>query len=215
MRRIRAFALIELPAVRRGFTLIELLVVIAIISLLVSILLPSMQRAKELTLKVICGSQMRGIAMALHGYAHDHNDAFPPHGTGNAADWSHLAAPLRNTGGIDAPGMFYCPAGCPWNVRYPRDVGKYIGFYARWSIFTHQYTLNDPGGVVLVIEPPGWWEAWSHPPHRGTDQGDSGFNHAFFDGSAQYRDDIGTTAGNYWRLFDRDVPLEWYGGIPR
>ena len=40
-----------------GFTLIELLVVIAIISLLVSILIPSLKRAKELTRRVICSSR--------------------------------------------------------------------------------------------------------------------------------------------------------------
>jgi len=56
---------------RRGFTLIELLVVIAIISLLVSILLPSLNKAKELARKVVCSANLRAIYYAWNMYRHD------------------------------------------------------------------------------------------------------------------------------------------------
>ena len=56
---------------RLGFTLIELLVVIAIVSLLVSILLPSLRQAKEQARAVVCQTNMRGIHSALHMYAED------------------------------------------------------------------------------------------------------------------------------------------------
>ena len=53
----------------KAFTLIELLVVIAIISLLVSILLPSLNRAKVLAKRTICLSNMKQYSAALPMYA--------------------------------------------------------------------------------------------------------------------------------------------------
>ena len=61
----------------RGFTLIELLVVVAIISLLVSILLPSLQRAREMTRTVVCTTNLRGVGLALHLYCEDGDDYLP------------------------------------------------------------------------------------------------------------------------------------------
>ena len=61
----------------RAFTLIELLVVVAIIALLVSILVPSLQRARESAKDVVCKSNMHSIATALALYATEHNGQLP------------------------------------------------------------------------------------------------------------------------------------------
>jgi prepilin-type N-terminal cleavage/methylation domain-containing protein/prepilin-type processing-associated H-X9-DG protein len=62
----------------RGFTLIELLVVVSIIALLISILLPSLRRAREQTKDVVCKANLHSIGQAFTMYGEKFNGVWPP-----------------------------------------------------------------------------------------------------------------------------------------
>ncbi|HEX8203267.1 MAG TPA: DUF1559 domain-containing protein, partial [Isosphaeraceae bacterium] len=65
------------PRRRRGFTLIELLVVVAILGVVVALVIPAAQAAREAARRARCANNLKQFGLALHNY-HDAHAAFPP-----------------------------------------------------------------------------------------------------------------------------------------
>ena len=81
----------------RGFTLVELLVVIAIIGILVALLLPAVQAARESARRIQCTNNVKNICLAMHTH-HDSQQSFPP--------GLPVGSDPKNTGSKDSAGNF-------------------------------------------------------------------------------------------------------------
>ena len=134
-----------------GFTLVELLVVIGIIAILVALLLPSLQRAREQANAAVCASNLRQIGMAFLMYTRENKEKFPFHadwGPPNAPDWIHWqpgagrdpndllasSAIAKFVGNVH--GVFLCPADDP-NIRTRFDTQRMGPVKYKFS-----YTMN-------------------------------------------------------------------------
>ncbi len=157
-----------------AFTLIELLVVIAIISLLVSILVPSLQRAKDMAKVVDCLSRVKNLSLAMAMYQHDYDGVYPSmYGDGQihtnpdgSQVYIHMwVFALLNSGLIETPTEKYnslvCPFdasalavllinarsyACNFNLSYPQTSCAITPIKPE--------TISNPGDTIFISE---WW----------------------------------------------------------
>jgi prepilin-type N-terminal cleavage/methylation domain-containing protein/prepilin-type processing-associated H-X9-DG protein len=190
---------------RRAFTLIELLVVIAIISLLVSILLPSLQRAWDLAKKVVCATNLRSIDFVFRLYAED-NDGWAPFSYVRPSDnrpdsnWtvffeSYLDLPGGRVYATDPAGtIFACPSFGRFGINIDLTAPRYfeINYWVRgWA---HRVDdVPDPSLILRLGDSVDWHVGYilCAPPSSGGlwylfDKHLGGANFLFFDGQVNW-----------------------------
>ena len=139
---------------KKGFTLIELLVVISIIALLVSILMPALNKAKEQAKRTLCMSNERQTALAFIMYSDASDDWLPLHspytfsnGTTNPTpglwvwDISYWTTDVVMKYGGD-PDIFYCPS------NKDKDPDK--DYLWRYTEYTGLIDINTPEPVGII-----------------------------------------------------------------
>lgn len=118
---------------RRGFTLVELLVVIAIIGILVALLLPAIQAAREAARRTECTNKVKQLILACHNY-HDNYRTFPP---------GSLTKPYT------AYGTGWCSGGPSTDARAPWTVLilPFVEHQAEWEQFDFNTMFTSSSNV--------------------------------------------------------------------
>jgi prepilin-type N-terminal cleavage/methylation domain-containing protein/prepilin-type processing-associated H-X9-DG protein len=138
-------------APRRAFTLVELLVVIAIIGILVALLLPAVQSARESARRVQCVNRLKQITLAAHNYADVHK-AFPPGTMGS------LVLPVTvntSTGNMTGPiyhMLPYIEQQALWNSLQTELVFNGVTFSAGGGYPSFMGGQHDPRYAEVLSE---------------------------------------------------------------
>jgi prepilin-type N-terminal cleavage/methylation domain-containing protein len=143
---------------RRGFTIIELLTGITIISILIALLLPAVQQAREAALRIACSNNLKNLALAAHNY-HDRHNTFPPGAVGplTAAFPQYLGLKQHGLGTYLLPDLEQQPLASRyrWDVSWNESPNQAV-VNTQLPIWTCPSARGDriQDGALPTVTPP-------------------------------------------------------------
>lgn len=137
---------------RVGFTLVELLVVIAIIGILVALLMPAVQMARNSANRVTCSNHFKQVGLALHNY-HLETNSFPAGGQGCTYGYYGNSWWVFVLPGLEESSLYdrYDKTGAETRRQY--SSSGYIVYPHDWAANGHNYSVLN-GKVLPVLKCP-------------------------------------------------------------
>ena len=189
--------MMRIGKIKTGFTLIELLVVISIIALLLSILMPGLQKAKAVAMRTVCASNLRQMALSARVYADDNDGKFPRRTRLSPMDmfayWGVTYETLSTEQAIASDQRFF------WDgyvdgftlvergKNSPQDHAPKVMFCPAAAGTSWEYGKTwptDPSngyyfinysyynlGEIASVSGTSWWESRTKMPEKTTDRG--------------------------------------------
>lgn len=186
---------------KKGFTLIELLVVIAIIALLLSILMPSLRKVKQIARDVVCRSNLKQWSLIWAMYTGNNDSKFPCEADNTLGanfvrgEWIiALRSEWQTEGGITK---------CPSASKYKNFANN-----QKYGSYTSTYLMGGTNNTNIVEDCSYGMNNWAYSQSRNTNGGGFG--------------GLPGDRGNFWRSINvrssSNVPLFmdalWRGGCP-